>query len=222
MLRKHSFAVLTLSAAGLLATGLFTVMAPVPAQADDHHGGALEAHQHGYEHGYRDGYDYGLETKEHSRPLNFQTDAYKDGDKGYKDYFGKKDEYKLGYREGYKSGAEDAYAGNNKKLEQLFLYTDPNYDPDKTAEDPTVLIYRERHFTYEDVAGDLGYRDGLNAGLKDFRKGDKFNPHDHDAYKNAEHGYDKAYGSKDDFKRAYRQSYETGYRDGFGLPNPRG
>src|ERR1043166_1470086 len=75
----------------------------------------------------------------------------------------------------------------------------------------------ERHWGFEDVASDIGYRDGVNAGLKDFREHHSYRPHDHEAWKDGDHGYDKSFGEKDEYKRAYRAAYEAGYRAGFGL-----
>jgi len=197
---------------GTFALGLLLV----PAWADDHHGGSLEAKQHGYEHGYRDGFEFGLEAKEHGRTLNVRDDI--NTDRGYHDSFGSKDSYRQGYREGYRSGAEDAYQGSRTRLEQLFRFQDPNFNPDRPGQDTTVWIYRDRNWEVQDVASDVGYRDGINAAMRDFREGKRYKPEDHDAYKDADHGFDSKYGSKDAYRQAYRAAFEQGYRAGFGAP----
>lgn len=41
------------------------------------------------------------------------------------------------------------------------------------------------------------YRDGVNAGLKDFKEHRSYRPQEHAAWKDADRGYDEAFGSKD-------------------------
>ncbi len=197
----------------LLGLGLWFM--PSTAGADDkHRAGNLDTREVGYEHGYRDGYSHGLDAKEHGKNLNLKDI---DADHDYHSSFGPKDAYKAGYREGYEEGAKDAYSGSRARLEEIFRYEDPKFDVDRPGEDRTVVIYRDRKWSYQDVANDVGYRDGINAGLKDFQEGKKFDPQRHDSFKDADHGYDKAFGPKDDYKRAYRAAYEAGYRAGYGL-----
>lgn len=185
------------------------------AQAQDYRSGSLEARTVGYEHGYRDGYQYGLDRRAQNASLDLKAE---DADRGYRSYYGPKDEYKEGYREGYRAGATDGFGGVQTRFAEIYGYRDPRYDPDViTQPDRTTTVYIERHWAGEDVATDIGYRDGVNAGLKDFREHHSFRPEDHSAWKDADRGYDKAFGSKDEYKRAYRAGYEMGYRQGFGL-----
>src|SRR5262249_4974819 len=128
-----------------------------------------------------------------------------------------KDAYRGGYREGYRTGATDGYSGAQTGLERVFGWRDRNYDPDRDREDRTIVTYYERRWQYQDVASDVGYRDGGNAGLKDFREHHSYRPQEHDSWKDADHGFNKAYGRKDEYKVAYRAAYEAGYRAGFGL-----
>jgi hypothetical protein len=37
-----------------------------------------------------------------------------------------------------------------------------------------------------------------------------------DSWKDADHGYNNAFGSKDEYRRAYRTAFEAGYRGGYG------
>lgn len=199
-----------------LGVALVSLPSPVLAQ-DDYHGGSIEARKHGYEHGYRDGYQYGRDVKSRGVALDIRTDSFREADMGYRPFMGPREEYRDGYREGYRNGAEDGYQNVQTRLEQTYGYHDRSFDPDRVREDRVVTIYRERSWEYQEVAADVGYRDGVNAGLKDFREHHSFRPQEHDAWKEADHGYDKAFGPKDEFKRAYRVAYERGYRDGFGM-----
>jgi len=176
---------------------------------------SVTARQAGYDRGYREGYQYGRDVRERGVALDVRTDVYETADRGYRAYLGPAEEYRSGFREGYRNGAEDAHKGITTRLEETFRWSTP-VDPDKVREDRYVTIYRERKWEPGHVAEDIGYRDGVIAGLKDFRKDRKFDMRDHDAWKEADHGYDKSYGSKDAYKAAYRAAYEAGYRDGFG------
>jgi len=200
---KQQFMALMLVTAGMFAQDIYR-------------GGSIDARQHGYEHGYRDGYEYGRDVRARGAALDFRTDAYRHADEGYRPYLGSREAYQDGYRAGYQNGAEDSFKGNSTRLEEIYRLRDRGFDPDTTREDSSVGIYRDRRYGYEDVAADIGYRDGLSAGLKDFRERHSYRPQEHDAYKDADRGYDKAFGKKDDYKRVYRQAYEKGYRDGYG------
>jgi len=185
---RFSMLLTTLGVAVLLA-------APVArAQADS------DTRHHGYEHGYRDGYAYGRDAHSRGVALDTQGDAYKEGTHGYREEFGPREEYQTGYREGYRMGADDGYVGITVRLEKLF--GDEHY-------------VANRRSGYEDVAADVGYRDGLNAGLKDFREHHSFRATEHDVWKEADHGYDNAFGNKEAYKSAYRKAFEAGYSDGF-------
>lgn len=203
----------------LAVIALGAVLLPAPARAQDRYygGGSIDAHRHGYEHGYRDGYEYGRDARHRGVALDFRTDAYRDAIRGYDSLFGSREAFSQGYREGYQNGAEDGYNGSQSRLEEIYGYRDRTFDPDRNREDRTVTIYTERHWGYQDVAADVGYRDGVNAGLNDFREHHSYRPQEHDAWKDADHGYSSAFGSKEAYKQAYRAAYEAGYRDGFGV-----
>jgi hypothetical protein len=182
--------------------GLMTMLLLTPrvqAQGPD-------TRHHGYEHGYRDGYSYGRDAHSRGIALDIRTDAYRDASHGYRAEFGPREEYEAGYREGYRMGADDGFAGNTSRLEKLF--GEEHYVPN-------------RRLGSEDVAADMGYRDGLDAGLRDFREHHSFLPREHDLWRAADRGYDEAFGSREAYQRVYRNSYEAGYRDGFG-GRPRG
>ena len=61
-----------------------------------------------------------------------------------------------------------------------------------------------------------GYRDGLQAGRDDARRGDRFEPARANRYREGDHDYDRRYGPRDDYKREYRSAFEQGYREGYG------
>ena len=168
--------------------------------------------QHGYEHGYRDGFQHGREDRERHVAFKFDTDDYKHGDRGYDKYMGDHDEYKQGYRSGYQNGYNDAFYGRPGRFAEIY----------GRADSPEVVRYRDSYVVerrsggYPDVAFDIGYRDGVQAGAKDLQNHDKFDPADHDRYRDGDHDYHDSYGDKEIFKRYYREGYVRGYQDGYG------
>src|SRR5262249_32095042 len=65
-------------------------------------------------------------------------------------------------------------------------------------------------------AYDVGYREGLEHGRDDARRGrDYAYAHDPE-YRDADRGYDRRYGNREDYRRAFRQGYQAGYNEGYG------
>jgi hypothetical protein len=201
-----------LATLGLLASfGPTSVFSQV-----DYHGGALSARQHGYEHGYRDGYESVRGSGLSNRDQDIRNQQLRAQGNGYQPYFGSEMEYSDGYRQGFGDGARDSSNGVRSRLEELFRYQDPNFNPDRAHVDPSDRIYQENHWSLEHVAGDIGYRDGVNAGTQDRMQRRRYQPRQRLAWKNGFHGYDPALGSQSAYRAAYRMSYENGYQDGFG------
>lgn len=65
-------------------------------------------------------------------------------------------------------------------------------------------------------AYDIGYRDGQAVGQKDRQQGKAFRPDKNDQYEDADHGYNKQYGDKNQYKSRYRDAFQRGYQDGYG------
>jgi len=66
----------------------------------------------------------------------------------------------------------------------------------------------------------VGYADGYEKGLDDGRDGDRFAPEKQKWYRDGDRGYKGSYGSRDrykiDYRDAFRQGYDQGYRDSRG------
>lgn len=68
---------------------------------------------------------------------------------------------------------------------------------------------------FERRAYDAGHRDGLAHGEDDARhRRDRRIDRDGD-YRSADDGYRREYGDRENYRRAFRQAYETGYTEGF-------
>lgn len=60
-----------------------------------------------------------------------------------------------------------------------------------------------------------GYNDGAQAGVSDARDGRPFEYQRHRAYREGDRGYDRRYGSRDDYAQQYRAGFIAGYRDSY-------
>lgn len=73
----------------------------------------------------------------------------------------------------------------------------------------------DRSSSYRSPAYDVGYRDGVAIGQKDSQKGKSFRPQKNDRYEDADNGYNKSYGDKNQYKSLYREGFQRGYSDGY-------
>lgn len=71
-----------------------------------------------------------------------------------------------------------------------------------------------RH-SYGRAAFDRGYRDGLSAGERDARHGRRYDHRRDRLYRDGVYGYDPRLGSRGQYRRVYREGFESGYRDGY-------
>lgn len=67
----------------------------------------------------------------------------------------------------------------------------------------------------EQIAGNIGYRDGFDDGQDAALEADAYHPENSGDYQKATNGYEDTYGDKDVYKDAYRSSYLQGYSAGF-------
>ena len=66
------------------------------------------------------------------------------------------------------------------------------------------------------AAYDNGYRDGVEKGREDRDDNDSFDPVRHSRYRSADRGYESRYGTREQYKLAYRDGFEAGYQQGYG------
>jgi hypothetical protein len=64
-------------------------------------------------------------------------------------------------------------------------------------------------------AYDNGYREGLQEGRNDGQRNRNFSPERHSEFRDADNGYHRGDGDRDFYRRAYRQGFQTGYRESF-------
>lgn len=179
---------------------LFRAPAPPPNPISSRQD--LSARDHGYQHGYKDGYESGRVSNLSNREQDLRNQRLKAQGNGYQPSFGSEAEYSQGYREGFDDGSRDVSNGVRSRLEELFRSPEP--------------VYRDNRWSLEHLAADIGYRDGVSAGILDRIQRRRYQPRQRPAWKNGVRGYDPALGSRTRYRAAYRIAFEDGYQDGFG------
>jgi hypothetical protein len=64
-------------------------------------------------------------------------------------------------------------------------------------------------------AFDRGYREGIERGADDARRGRRFELERDNVYRNADRGYNSRYGGRDGYRNDFRRGYASGYRTGY-------
>lgn len=159
-------------------------------------GPVYDASQGQYERGYREGVRAGERDLRSRDRYNYRDERgwQRAGTRAFRDGF------ERGYSEGYRrggggySGRDDRYGGDDR-------YGRPGRDG-----------------RYANPAATAGFDDGYRQGVDDARDGDRRDPVRARNYRSGDRGYDRRYGSRDDWKTVYRRAfiegYDRGYREG--------
>ena len=157
-----------------------------------------------YNRGLRDGSNAGADDARRGRAYDVRRhNEYRDNRRG-------DDRSDLrAYRDGFESGYDEAYR----------RYARGNMgDPRRGAPSPDYRRFpndggaRGRAVS---AAADNGYRDGLQEGERAARSGDRFDPVREKRYREGDHGYDRQWGSRDEYARDYRAAFQRGYEAGY-------
>jgi len=155
-----------------------------------------------YDKGYRDGFKNGEKDAREGRTFAYARD------KKYRQVSGNRDVN--AYRAGYETGYRDAYLRRSSGRAVPRTYPDPRTYPSGSNRYPGQYGY--------DVAFQNGVNDGYDKGIEDARDNDRFDPTRHGWYRSGERGYERQYGSREQYKNLYRggfrEGYERGYREG--------
>jgi flagellar biosynthesis/type III secretory pathway protein FliH len=60
-----------------------------------------------------------------------------------------------------------------------------------------------------------GFEDGYDKGREDARDRDRYDVRRHGRYRSADHGYNRRYGSRDEYRQVYREGFSAGYDQGY-------
>jgi hypothetical protein len=154
-----------------------------------------------YDRGVRDGRDAGAEDARRGRSYDAARHReYRNNRRG--DDRGDL----IAYRRGFEAGYDDSY----RRLSRRPL---GNIGRDDRRDVPRRSDNARSRFATPAAAN--GYRDGLEAGERAARNGDRFDPVRERRYREGDHDYERRDGSRDDYKREYRAAFEQGYADGF-------
>jgi hypothetical protein len=66
------------------------------------------------------------------------------------------------------------------------------------------------------AAFDRGYREGVERGQDDARRGREFQIERDRVYRDGDSGYNDRYGSRDAYRNDFRRGFSSGYREGYG------
>jgi hypothetical protein len=153
--------------------------------------------------GYRLGLEAGLSDRRQGDAFNFTNEsAYRRADFGYRSEYGSRDRYREDFRTGFAAGYREGYGDVGIRSE---------YGADRPYRDYGY----SRGGPSANLAFDTGYNDGYVEGLNDGRKRHTNEPYAESRYKDADHGYVRSYGPRDEYKENYRQAFAQGYERGF-------
>lgn len=65
------------------------------------------------------------------------------------------------------------------------------------------------------VAREFGYRDGAETARQDSWRGKAFNPNPRGRFDDADHGYQRAFGNKHEYREQYIDAYREGYQENY-------
>ena len=175
---------------GIALAGLLALAAPACAQTYAYGGRYPDRVQgvdrRAYDRGFRDGRDEGRDDARHNERYSLERhNEYRDADDGYRRGDGDREFYRRSHRAGFQAGYNDSYNANSRG----------------------VVSTRG----YGTLARDNGYREGLDAGRRDARDNERYDPvRAMKRYYRDDSGYDNRYGSRDNYKRDYLASFEQG------------
>lgn len=154
-----------------------------------------------YERGIRDGRDAGSNDARRGRSYDASRhreyrDARRGDDRGDL----------ISYRRGFEVGYDDSYRRFSRG-------PSGNVRRDDGRNVPRGGTNARGRFA--SAAAENGYRDGLVAGERAARDGDRFDPVRERRYRDGDHDYEDRYGSRDEYKGNYRAAFKQGYQDGY-------
>jgi hypothetical protein len=147
--------------------------------------------------GYRSGLRYGETDGRHHVRFNFAVAS---------DYRYGGPEFRLGFERGYR----EAYA-RWAPVPAPVVVAPPYLAPPP----PPVVVEPRAVYGRPTFAFDNGYSDGYREGLNDGRHRHRNDPFAESRWRNADHGYDREFGSRDFYRVNYRHGFENGYARGY-------
>ena len=187
---------------GVLAM-LAALAVPAAASASQDPRRAQVATQYGYDEGYRQGLRVGEDHGRRGLQFNFGIAVeYRNGDSGWRPSYGNRDQYRADFRLGFERGYRVAY-------DQYRGYRNDRNGP------PYWSNGRDRGYGNSDLAYSNGFNDGYREGLNDGRHRHRNDPYAESRYRSGDHGFERWYGSRQDYRVNYRDAFRRGYERGY-------
>ena len=80
---------------------------------------------------------------------------------------------------------------------------------------PNYPNYPSSRGGYNNPAYSRGYDDGYRKGIEAARDGDRYDVRREGLYRDGDRGYDRRYGSRNQWQRIYRDGFQSGYDSGY-------
>jgi hypothetical protein len=198
-----------LIAIGLLATPACAAQRPYYGAQRDYR----EVERRAYDNGYRRGLENGQNDARDRRDFRIDRDRdFRNADAGYRGGWGDRDLYRRQFRDGYREG----YAQGYNRVAQ--------YDRRAYPNGPFGSVNPGNRFPgngnpgngpYASLAAQVGYRDGVEAGREAANDREASDPRRSKRYREGDHDYNDRYGSRDQYKQDYRAAFIQGYEEGY-------
>jgi hypothetical protein len=184
-------------AVGLMAAPACAAQRPYYGAQRDYRDFERRAHDDGYRRGLENG----------QRDARERRDFRVDRDRIFRDVDDRRggDGYSRFFREGYRDGYTEGY--------NRVARSDRRVSPNGGVFDQRNDRYGGR--VYSTPAAQIGYRDGLEAGRDDANDRGNYDPRRAKRYREGDHDYNNRYGSRDQYKQDYRAAFIQGYEDGY-------
>lgn len=210
--------ILTLTLAAVAVTWL--AAAPADAQVRRRYPGpdvGVAGDQRGaYDNGYREGLEAGRRDSRDRRDGGpHRHDAYRRADRGYSSWYGNRDDYRDAFRRGFEAGYHTAYRGGGYGYGVPPAAPYGGYGPPPARGDSYGYGSGYGYGPGRGIGFENGFNDGYREGLDASRKGRRYDPVGEKRYREGDHGYKGRYGSRDYYKRDYREGFRAGYDRAF-------
>ena len=149
-----------------------------------------------FDNGYRDGLREGETDARRGERFNFTDERAWQRTRDNRPF---RDGFERGYGEGYRRGGyvgRGGYGGRH----------DGGYRGNGCY---------GGYGAYSNPATAAGFDDGYEEGLDDARDNDRYDPIRSKDYRDGDNGYDRRFGTKDQWKIAYREGFKLGYEQGY-------
>ena len=178
------------------------------------------AQQNGYNDGMRKGQEDAREG--HNNPTG--TSLYRNADNGYNSRMGNKEDYRSAYRQaflqGFAEGQSSYYDNGRNGNYPGYGNGNGSYYPNRRNGTYGGYPNNGGYPSYGGYGNDIyriaqqnGYNDGVRKGQEDAREGHS-NPTGTSLYRNADNGYNRSMGNREQYREAYRQAFMQGFADG--------